>query len=200
MQYGYIRLSKSGPGQGAQRAALAAAGIDEDGTVFVEKAPKGRRKPNEDALPQRTAAINGLAPGDELVIANAACLGTSLADLLTALVAIGERQAMVRDAASGQLVRWHPDVMETVAFLERAEIGRNRNLTALMRTAKEESGVHGGKPPKFTAEQLSEARALWEDERLTGQQVASRTGISYRTLYRELGPRGTPRFGHRSDG
>lgn len=197
MKYGYIRLSKTGPSLKEQRSALSLVGFPEAGPIFVDEIPKGRSKPDHDALPQRSEAIRSLSANDELVIANAARLGTSVADILAALVAVGQKRASIFEVATGATIRWHPDAQEAVAFIERAESNQRREVTAKMRATKVAMGMLGGAPVKLTGESLKEAERLWANPELTAAQVAEKTGVSERTLYRKLGERGTPRFGGR---
>ncbi|WJS87210.1 recombinase family protein [Paracoccus sp. TOH] len=187
MRRGYIRLSKAGPSLKEQQDALASAGIDnftDFGPVYVDVIPRGR--PAE-ALPNRRHAIISLEPGDELVVASAARLGTSAVDVLEALAEIGRRGASVFDVEQSQLVSWHPDALPVLEFASRAEAQGRKEVAAKMRRARVESGMIGGQPAKLKGALLAKARSLWADPRMSAAEVSEEVGVSVRTLYRHLG-------------
>ena len=195
---GYIRLSKAAPSLKEQQAALRSVGLtdfSDEGPVFVDEPPRRRPKPGEDPLAQRRMAIVSIGPGDELVIASAARLGTSPSDVLAALVEIARRGGAVYDVEAGKPIRWHPDALDAIEFVQRAETGQRREVTTKMRAKKVAIGALGGAPVKLEGEALAEAKRLWADPAFSAAQVAEKAGVTERTLYRRLGERGTPRFG-----
>jgi DNA invertase Pin-like site-specific DNA recombinase len=199
MRRGYIRLSKAGPSLEDQQRALASAGVGdfgELGPVYVDEILKRR---SSEHLPRRAAAIRSLFEGDELVIASAAQLGTSAADVLAALEAISRKGATVYDIEAREAVTWHPDALKVIAFAQRAESGNRKDVARKARVARAESGRIGGAPSKLEGRRLVEAKKLWADPELSAGEIADRMGVSRNTLYRLLGERGTPRFGRSSN-
>lgn len=189
MLRGYIRLSKAGPSLEDQQKALAQAGIVDfsaHGPVYVDNIPRSRAAPS---FPQREYAIRSLVRGDRLVIACASRIGISSADILATLTAIAENGAQLCDAETGQTIEPTPEALQALRFAERAESDNRKETAAKMRQQRVATGRLGGAPEKLTGELLAEARELWKDHKFSVSQIAERTGISRRTLYRHLGER-----------
>lgn len=173
MKRGYIRTVAGGPSINQQKAALAAAGIDVDdpyGPVYID---------------EREAAIASLAPGDELVIAEPSCLGTTAADALVALSQIGARSAKVLDLASGTAIDWHPDAQAPLEFAVEAGRASVAARARKMRKARAASGNLGQAPFEWTKAKISELRRL-ELDGTTREEQAKALGCSRATLQRKL--------------
>lgn len=197
MRRGYIRLSKAGPTLEEQQKALKSAGVvdfSEYGPVYVDVIAGGRRAGE---LPERTSALRSLEAGDELVVASAARLGTTLADVVAVLQEVGKREACVFDVETGQTIRWHPDATAVVAFAQRADSENRREITAKMRKERVASGRLGSRPVKEWKMSEKAARLLWKDLTKSAAEVAEQVGASIPTLYRRLGERGAPILGGR---
>ena len=187
MKRGYIRLSRAGPPLEAQQDALRRAGIEDFKRVFVDVIVPGRRG---GVLPEREKAILKLLSGDYLVVANAGRLGTSQADVLATLEKVGQRNAAVLDAETGETIRWHPDVVRVLAFAQRAEGVNRKEVAAKMSQQRAATGRLGGAPPKNWKVSEEAARGLWNDLSRSVESVAEEVGVSVPTLYRRLGQRG----------
>lgn len=197
MRRGYIRLSRAGPTLEDQQRALQSAGIvdfTEYGPVYVDGISAGRRAGE---LPERMSALRSLEAGDELVVASAARLGTTLADVVAVLQEVGKREACVFDVETGQTIRWHPDATAVVAFAQRADSENRREITAKMRKERVASGRLGSRPVKEWKMSEKAARLLWKDLTKSAAEVAEQVGASIPTLYRRLGERGAPILGGR---
>ena len=190
MRRGYIRLSKAGPSLEVQQAALRSAGIDDFsqyGPVYVDEIPVRRSaKP----LPQRFEAIRSLEPGDELVVASAARLGTTAGDVLAVFQEIGQKGAVVFDAETGKTVQWHPDAIQAIEYAQRAESANRKEISAKMRRRRVETDRLGGPSVKGWKVPVKRAKELWDDDKLSAAYVAEQVGVSVPTLYRRLGDRG----------
>lgn len=200
MILGYIREDGAGPTKESQRDKLRAGGVNvaDPQAVYedVSRQKKGRpvRKPADDPPPLKDRAdlIKALRPGDVVVVASPAILGTGRKDIAAALRAITDKGAAVKDAATGQMVTMQPDAEAAFAFLERAEGERLARQLDEMRQKKLAMGAKGGRPQRMTAKRKTEGRKIWADMTLTAQQAADKIGISVRTGYRLFGTRGVP--------
>jgi len=173
MKRGYIRTVPGGISIKDQKAALSAAGLDvvnPCGPVYVD---------------DRSAAIASLKPGDELVIAEPACLGTTGPDALEAIAEIGKRSAKILDLSSGATVVWHPDAQAPLDFAN--EVGRASRMaqSKKMRKARAKSGNLGQTPFEWTAQKLKKLREL-EKKGVSREEQARALGCSRATLQRKI--------------
>lgn len=186
---GYIRVDRAGPTREEQEAALRAAGVTDFsamGPVYVDEAPPKRLKPGADITPARTDALRALREGDELAIHSPARLGSTRADVLLALQAIGEAGASIYNCASAELVTVHPDAARAIGFAAEAESQGQKE-----RAAKARRGVtkRAGPPAALSGKRLVEAGDAWADPTLSAEQVAEKVKASVSTLYRRFGNR-----------
>lgn len=198
MRLGYIRVTKSGPPREEQEAALRKVGVTDfspDGPVYVDQERAKRAKPGEDPMPARSEAIHALRAGDQIAVHSAARLGATRGDVLLALDAIGRAGAAVYDCETGEVVKPTPDALPVIRYAERAESQAMKE-----RAAKARRGItrRPGPPLALKGKKLKEAEALWKNPETSAEQVADAVGASVRTLYRKLGPKGTPVFGRKS--
>lgn len=201
MKVGYVRISRAGPSEAEQTAALREAGIDDlsrQAPVFIDRPKEVKGKSEVAQLAQREKAISSLRRGDILVVASAGRLGTTPSDLLVVLEAIADAGASIHDVAVGENIAFHHEVIAALAFLERAREEERRQILAKARAQKAALGAHRGPPVKLNGKAKEKAREAWEDITLTVQDVVKLSGVSEATLRRAFGPKGTPRFG-RSD-
>lgn len=82
-----------------------------------------------------------------------------------------------------------PDLADALAWIKAARADE-RGLVL----AKARAGRALGRKT-FTPQQWKDARQLWAAPDVTAEAAAERSGIGMRTLYRKLGPKGTPAFG-----
>jgi len=135
-----------------------------------------------------------LRPGDTLVVWRLDRLGRSLRHLIEAVTGLNERGVGFRSlresidttTAGGRLV-FH--LFGALAQFER-EIIRDRKVAGL--TAARARGRVGGRPSKLTAEQVRQARRMYDARELTVEQIGKVLGVSRTSIYRALGKTTTP--------
>jgi DNA invertase Pin-like site-specific DNA recombinase len=144
--------------------------------------------------PQLDAVLGQLRPGDTLVVWRLDRLGRSLRHLIEVVTGLDERGVGFRSlresidttTAGGRLV-FH--LFGALAQFER-EIIRDRTVAGL--TAARARGRHGGRPSKLTAEQVRQARKMYDARELTVEQIGAVLGVSRTWIYRALGKTTTP--------
>jgi len=144
--------------------------------------------------PQLDAVLEQLRPGDTLVVWRLDRLGRSLRHLIEVVTRLDERGVGFRSlresidttTAGGRLV-FH--LFGALAQFER-EIIRDRTVAGL--TAARARGRVGGRPSKLTAEQVRQARRMYEARELTVEQIGAVLGVSRTSIYRALGKTTTP--------
>ena len=182
MKRGYIRLSSTGPSENGQRAALAAAGVDD---VTVEArlkagAPASRRTPMRDDV------VESLQPGDLIVIASPGCIGVGRADVLHALGQIAAAGAGIHVVSADATIYWSQEAVSAAMFAVQAEA---ENTQWRARHARAARAAAGETHLIDVVRARSDVKALWRDVRLTVADIGRRTGLSRSTLYRAFGPR-----------
>jgi DNA invertase Pin-like site-specific DNA recombinase len=189
MDIGYKRLSKSGPSEAEQDAALIAAGVvmDLGLSLYVDLAPTKRRPASFD---ERDNAIRCLRPGDRLVIHSAPRLGATEAEIRAAAAAVSANGAVIFDCAAGIEVRHHPDAGRLIAW---AEDGAAQARAERLGKARKGITKRGAPPKALAGEEVAAARRRWKARPVTGESVAAIAAafsVSPRTLYREAKARG----------
>lgn len=182
MRLGYIRIREGGPPEDVQRRSLAAADVSSqhalygDGTTTV---PQRRDDPN-DPLAQRSWVLRHLRPGDELLVHDAATLGTSADDILNVLTIIDERHATLYVIESKTTYLWLRQADEIIALAVNG-------IKADIKTAK------GGSTKILTPKMHARALELWSDPNIRPAQTVARmlqlefkVKISVRTLQKYL--------------
>jgi len=147
-----------------------------------------------DRRPQLDAVLEQLRPGDTLVVWRLDRLGRSLRHLIEVVTGLDERGVGFRSlrenidttTAGGRLV-FH--LFGALAQFER-EIIRDRTVAGL--TAARARGRVGGRPSKLTAEQVRQARRMYDARELTVEQIGAVLGVSRTSIYRALGKTTTP--------
>lgn len=169
-------------------AIVAASGAteDEQRDAWVDRTSRGKAP----RMDERRHMLGALREGDEVWIARAGVLGTSQDDIIDYLAKLTEMGAVLCVASSGTRCRWSPDLVAALAFVKEAAADERGAALAKARAAiKRRLGN-----PSITAAQWQAARVLWADPELTAEDVAARTGITVRHLYRFFGARGTAPF------
>ncbi len=131
-----------------------------------------------DRRPQLDAVLEQLRPGDTLVVWRLDRLGRSLRHLIEVVTGLDERGVGFRSlrenidttTAGGRLV-FH--LFGALAQFER-EIIRDRTVAGL--TAARARGRVGGRPSKLTAEQVQQARRMYDARELTIEQIGAVLG------------------------
>ena len=147
-----------------------------------------------DRRPQLDEVLEQLRPGDTLVVWRLDRLGRSLRHLIEVVTGLDERGVGFRSlrenidttTAGGRLV-FH--LFGALAQFER-EIIRDRTVAGL--TAARARGRVGGRPSKLTAEQVRQARRMYDARELTVEQIGDVLGVSRTSIYRALGKATTP--------
>lgn len=182
MKYGYIRVStrgqaSEGNGLEAQREALKAAGAE----VLFEDVMTGRvvDRPAFDEMLEKVQS------GDEIMVTKLDRFARSVAqasELIGKLLDDGVTVYVLNvgkldNSPSGKLMR---NMLLAFAEFERDLIvERTQEGKAI---ARQKSGYHEGRPPKFSKQQVDHALELLEN--YSYKQVAEMTGISKSTLVR----------------
>lgn len=182
MKYGYIRVStrgqaSEGNGLEAQREALKAAGAE----VLFEDVMTGRVV-DRPAFDEMLAKVQS---SDEIMVTKLDRFARSVAqasELIGKLLDDGVTVYVLNvgkldNSPSGKLMR---NMLLAFAEFERDLIvERTQEGKAI---ARQKSGYHEGRPPKFSKQQVDHALELLEN--YSYKQVAEMTGISKSTLVR----------------
>lgn len=194
----YLCERKGLPSLGAQRAAVAAAGLtaDEIAAAYLDRITR-RPRPGEAAQPQRAYLAPACRPGDEVWVPRLAVLAMAEAEALDFVIAITRYGAVLCDAATGERYA----VQEAERAGVEAGLRLSRAIAADGRAAVMERARRGKAPGKTGGRTaLPEARVrdvepLWRDPQISEAEFRERTGIPGRTIRRYLGKRNTPAFG-----
>lgn len=163
--------------------------------MYVDALRTKKPKEGEDPLPERTRAVRALREGDVLVVANAGRLGLTRADVLTTLAEVARHRASVFDAAEGREFACSPEIVDAVEFADLAAKKLAAERTEKARKAIKMFGSKPGPYVKPRLEDLEILRAMWVNPDVRMADIVTAAGVKERTLYRMLGPRGTPMFG-----
>lgn len=177
---GYARVSIADQNADLQHDELIAAGCYR---VYVDHASG-----TLDRRPQLDKVLEDLRPGDTLVVWRLDRLGRSPRHLIDTVTELDERGVQFRSlresldttTAGGRLV-FH--LLGALAQFER-EIIRDRTVAGL--TAARARGRVGGRPSKLSADQVREARRMYDAADLTVEQIGQILGVSRTTIYRAL--------------
>ena len=100
---------------------------------------------------------------------------------------------------AGEAIEIPPAAPAFLAFLARAELQGQQERAAKARGVKARLGKHAGPAKALDRKKMADAKALWDDPALSASDVAKRLNVGVRTLYRHLGPKGTPLFGGKNE-
>jgi DNA invertase Pin-like site-specific DNA recombinase len=184
MRIGYARVSTEEQNLDLQRQALEAAGCDKS---YEDRGVSG-------AVVKRPAldrALAAMREGDVLVVWKLDRLGRDLRHLVNLIhdltargigfkVLQGHGAEIDTTTANGRLIF---GIFAALAEFERALI--SERTRAGMKAARRR-GVHLGRPPKLTADQVEEARKLIKSKKKTRGEIAAMLDVSPKTLWRAL--------------
>ena len=181
MRIGYGRISRDDQNLALQRDALRRAGCDQ---VFFDQGVSGR-KADRPALKKALAALRS---GDMLVVWRLDRLGRSLFHLVVTMEELNRRdvgfqslcESIDTTTAGGKLV-FH--IFAAIAEFELALIVE-RTIAGM--EAARARGKHVGRPPRLTNEQIEYAWIQIELGKDTIAGLATRYGVSAKTLSRAL--------------
>lgn len=185
MRVGYARVSTLDQSPELQLQALTAAGCEK---VYGEKASGDRA----DRPELKRVLDDVLRDGDTLVVWRLDRLARSLKQLIATAEDLQNRniglvsltEHLDTTIPGGRLV-FH--VFGAIAEFEKALI-KERTTAGLAEARRR--GRKGGRPPVFTADDITAARALMHAGDLPVRAIAKRMGVSLATLYRHVGKRG----------
>ena len=193
----YKRISK-GFTEAAQDEALLAAGITEAELheAYIDHPPKPRSsdEPYMGRRHLRTAAREG----DEVWVARPGVIATTEEEALRWVASICDHGAVLCIASTGERYSCPSATRDQIADgLRLAAAIRADERGAILGRARKAVRVRMGRAP-IPEDKLAKARPLWADPELTAAEVSKRTGLAVRSLYRYLGPKGTPGFGRKA--
>jgi DNA invertase Pin-like site-specific DNA recombinase len=180
MKIGYARVSTQDQDFALQLDALTKEGCDK---IFQEKASGAQRD-----RPELKAALSYMRQGDTLIIWKLDRLARSMKQLIETVEDF-ERQGIglksLQDpidtgSASGKLI-FH--IFAALAEFERGVIRDRTN--AGLKSARARGRI-GGRPPALSIEDLSAAKALLKDPKISVAAVARRLQVAPSTLYRHI--------------
>lgn len=179
---GYARVSTQGQDLAQQRAALHEAGCTR---IFEEKVSRIKRD-----RPELGRLLDHLRGGDVVTVTRLDRLARSTHDLLEIAERIKEAGAGLRSLAepwadtttpAGRMVL---TVFAGIADFERSLIVERASAGRIAAKAR---GVRFGPRPSLTAEQITHAHQLVEQDGRLVAEVAHLLGVHRATLYRALG-------------
>jgi DNA invertase Pin-like site-specific DNA recombinase len=180
MQIGYARVSTFDQDLSLQRDALEEAGCARifDDTISGAKAN----------LPQLTAALDHLRPGDTLVVWRLDRLGRSLSELIDLIsklnkegIAFRSLTEQIDTTTSGGKLIFH--IFGALAEFER-ELIRERTQAGL--AAARARGRKGGRPKLLDERKVAMAQALYDSGEHSIADLCRTLGVSRATLYRYI--------------
>jgi len=182
MLIGYARVSTQEQNLELQIKALTEAGCKK---IFTEKASGAQRD-----RPELKAALEYMRPneGDTLVVWKLDRLARSLRQLIDTVEKL-EKQGIgfksltevIDTTTSGGKLVFH--IFAALSEFERGII-RERTMAGLKNAR--EMGRRGGRPAALKIDDLTVAKALLRDQKITVVEVARRLKVNPATLYRHL--------------
>jgi DNA invertase Pin-like site-specific DNA recombinase len=187
VKVGYIRTSKKDQNPELQRRDLLAFGCEK---IFEEQISS-----RKEDRPELKAAMDYCREGDEMVVWKLDRFGRSLRELIDlvnelrkrGVELVSLRESIDTTTPGGKLV-FH--VFWAVAEFERDLI--LERTTADLEAAKAR-GRRGGRKPAMDEGKIALASRLMRDRETPISEVCEAVGVSRATLYRYVGPDGTPR-------
>lgn len=192
----YKRVSKAMPGD-EQDALLAAAGITQEelAEAYIDDHRRSKPKPGHPPQPERDYMIGAARPGDEVWVARAGVLASTEAEAIVFVSKLCDMGAVLRIANTGETFKLSVKASKPVADALRLAIAiRDDERKAVLEKARQAIRIRPGRTP-VAEDKMKKARVLWADDDYSVADVSRKTGIGVRTLYRRLGPKGTPAFG-----
>jgi len=182
---GYARVSTDDQDTTLQVDALKSAGCLK---VFTDKASGSLAN-----RPQLDRMLDQLRKGDVVVVWRLDRLGRSLKNLIALVEDLADRGVGFRSlsesidttTANGKLFF---SIMGALAEFER-DLIRERTMAGL--AAARARGRVGGRPPVMTPDKIKIARQMYDSREHTVEGIAKTLGVSRKTVYRHLAPKGT---------
>ena len=186
MDIGYARVSTQDQSLDSQTDTLKKAGCEK---IYTEKAGGGRtqRKELEECLEY-------LRDGDILVVTKLDRLGRTVRQLIQLLETFEERGIGFKSLQENidtttAMGKFFFHVIAAFGELEREMIVERTNAGLEAARAR---GRVGGRPKKYSQDQLNLALELYNKKEKTVEQIVNMVGISKATLYRANQKQNTP--------
>jgi DNA invertase Pin-like site-specific DNA recombinase len=181
MRIGYARVSTEEQNLSLQLDALTAAGC---ARIYCDEGISAVARER----PAFAAALTALQPGDTLVIWKMDRAFRSLLDALKVLEELERRGVNFHSLTDAidtgtPMGRFVYQIRNAFSELERALIAER---TKAGMAAARRRGVHVGRPPKLTSEQIDQVREELRTGTATRAALAARFRVSQRTLSRAL--------------
>jgi DNA invertase Pin-like site-specific DNA recombinase len=187
VKVGYIRTSKKDQNPELQRRDLLAFGCEK---IFEEQISS-----RKEDRPELKAAMDYCREGDEMVVWKLDRFGRSLRELIDlvnelrkrGVELVSLRESIDTTTPGGKLVFhvfWAVAEFERDLILERTTAGLE---------AARARGRRGGRKPAMDEGKIALASRLMRDRETPISEVCEAVGVSRATLYRYVGPDGTPR-------
>ena len=184
MLVGYARVSTQDQNLALQNDALTQAGCEK---IFTDKA--GGAKALRSGL---TEALNFMRQGDTLVVWRLDRLGRSLKQLVGAINMLNDQgvgfmslQEKIDTTSTGGKLVFH--IFAALAEFEH-DVIRERTQAGL--AAARARGRLGGRPRVMDQKKIGLARSLYQEGKLTVEEICSMINVSRATFYRYVRPTG----------
>lgn len=184
---GYARVSTKGQVTDRQHTDLMAAGVPE-ANIYTDLGFSGSRA----RRPALDAALATLENGDTFVVCTLDRLGRSTINMLDLARQLREQGVGLRvlNLGGGDVDTATPmgsmvfTVLAALAEME-LEIKRER-IQDSVKKRRAKNGNLGGRPRKYTDDQIRYARRRIESGEISARQMAKEIGINRETLYRRI--------------
>lgn len=180
MRHGWCRIGKGLPSLEEQRATLAQHDVPPDRIGADDPVRRGRRA--KDRVAGFDYQIKGIRQGDELAVAEPACLAATKGDVMLRLLAVCTKGGAIWDCATSERIEGEEAVRK---FVDRADRGMARARIASARRVLAGSGRIG----KITDTKRRAILKDWRNPNLTAAQIAEKHGVSRRLLFVRMGKR-----------
>src|ERR1700687_2712390 len=182
-QLGYARVSTGHQSLDQQLDALSAAGVDPE-RIYRDKLSGASAREQRPGL---AALLDYARPGDAIVVVGIDRLGRNVAEVMTTIRELGQREIVLRSLregidtsnATGRMVA---GVLASLAELE-LELGRERRAAA--RDARKARGQSIGRPKALDKSKAALAQRMHASGE-SASTIAATLGVSRATVYRVL--------------
>jgi DNA invertase Pin-like site-specific DNA recombinase len=181
-RYGYARVSTREQNPDSQHDALTAAGIAKENIVIEKISGKLASRPKLDKL------LAGLEPGDAVVVTRLRRIGRNHKHLLE-LVEWFEKHEVDFVVLEQGIDTTTPLGRLFFRFLAAlAEFDREMIVEGTMEglASARARGRTGGRPPALSPVQLDQAQRMYDEDKLTVEEIAQAFRVSRSTLYAYL--------------
>ena len=187
--YGYVRVSTQAQNEARQLAAMQEFGVVDKNIIIEKQSGKDFKRPLYQQL------VDGLLPGDVLVVKSIDRLGRNYTEILEQWAVITKKQGAAivvldmplldtrqgRDLTGTLISDIVLQLLSYVAQTERESI-RQRQAEGIV--AARERGVQFGRERIELPEKFPAYAQLWQEGGISSRRAARELGISYQTFLR----------------